>query len=402
MWNRLLHWRATCVVALPLFFIAYTAITGCSSKAAAPVTYCAADSGRLIPLKAVVADTLQLYLDSLLVIGVQTPVQYLEEENTLLVYDGYNQRLLKYPLAADTMPLQPGHIYPLRVEGKITYFQYRHPDSLLLYAYNSFQLLYYNMAADSVYRTWSFMGRQLPPSLAFSPAPPNAGNAAPLIFKDSAVIGVGYLMGEREQEAPDGRTICTEIHLPDGKVQYKLPYSGVYRSANWGGVHMRTPYAAYNAGEDKLLLSLPADHQLQVIDSAWQVKEVYAGTRERCCISALPFPKAHQKMQDPDLPLRYFTGTPSYRNIIFDPYRQRYYRLLQLPPAATALNHEGLAEKPAKIIAFDTAFRYLGEAPLPMGLALDNFFVTARGLYFLDAGNKDPNIGRYVQIKMEL
>ncbi|GAA0551084.1 hypothetical protein GCM10009415_36270 [Chitinophaga japonensis] len=390
------------MVAPFLLFIVYAGTTGCAGKEAAPVNNCAADSGRLISLKAVVADTLRLYLDSLLVVGVQTPVQYVEKENALLVYDGYNKRLLSYPLDAGTALLRPGHIQPLHLDGKVTYFQYLRPDSLLLYTYDSFQLLFYNMAADSVYKTLSFTGRPLPPNLAFNPAPPNACNAAPIILKDHTIIGVGYLIGEREHEVPEGRTLCTEIHLPDGKVQHKVPYSKVYRSANWGGVHMRTPYAAYNATEDKLLLSLPADHRLQVIDSAWQVKDIYAGTREPCCISALPFPKTHQKMKDPDMPLRYFTGTPSYRNIIFDPYRQRYYRLLQLPPAATALNHEGLAEKHAKIIAFDTAFHYLGEASLPGSLALDNFFVTARGLYFLDAANKDSNIGRYVQIKMEL
>jgi hypothetical protein len=237
----------------------------------------------------------------------------------------------------------------------------------------------------------------------FNPAPPFASPASPLIFKGNTVIGAGFLIGESEKEEHAGRTICTVLDLRNNRLSYKIPYSQIYTKANWGGSHMRTPYTAYNPSTRQLIMSLPADHQVQVIDSTWQVvREAPAHSREKTCISAQTLAKNEKRMGDADEALRYFTGTPAYRNIIFDKYHNRYYRILQLPPVAESLNPQGVAEKQNRVIVFDGDLQYLGEAPLPAGLGLDNFFVTAAGLYFLNASNKQENVGQYIQIRLEI
>jgi hypothetical protein len=356
----------------------------------------------VIPLKAATGDTLRLYLDSTMIIGVQTPVDYVASSHTLMVFDSYNKRLVEYPLTDTASMVFPRHIQPVPVDQKVTFMRYLSGDSVLLYSYGAFKLYCYSIIRDSIYREWSFIRKGLQPSHAFNPAFPNAGNAAPILFRGNSIIGTGYLMGEHENDVPAGRTICSVVNIADGTVDYKVPYSKVYHSGNWGGVHMRTPYAAYNEEEGKLLLSLPADHYLQIIDSAWNISTVYAGTREQRCINATNVPKGDKKMEDPDEALRYFTATPSYRNIIFDSYHHRYYRLLQLPPAPEEMDEEQIGEKHAKIIAFDKDHQYLGEAALPKGLVLDNFFLTGNGLYFLNATDHDQNTAEYVQIKLAL
>lgn len=399
MYSRSIE-RGAAIAAPLLFSVVFTCITACSGKKITPVASCTEDHGQLIPLKTVIGDTLRLFLDSALVIGVQTPVDYAEQANALLVFDGYNKRLLEYPFSNSSAALQPRHVQRIGLDQKITYLKYLSRDSVLLYAYGAFKLYCYSMNRDSVYRSWSFIRNGLRPSHAFNPAPPNAGNAAPIIFRKNDIIGTGYLIGEHDDDVPSGRTICSVIHLADSRVDHKIPYSKVYQTGNWGGVHMRTPYVAYNDEERKLLVSLPADHYLQVIDSAWSIKNVYAGTREQQCITATALAKSDKKMEDPDEALRYFTAIPSYRNIIYDKYHQRYYRILQLPPPEEELDEERIGEKRAKMIAFDKDHRYLGEAQLPRGLVLDNFFVTDRGVYFLNATNHDQNTAQYVQVKI--
>lgn len=395
--------RGTTAVAVPLlFFVIFTCINGCSGKKIAPVTSCTEDHGPVIPLKINISDTLRLLLDSTLVIGVQTPVNYVDSGNLLMVFDSYNKRLLEYPLTDTRAPVQPGYVQQVPVDQKVTYLKYVNRDSVLLYAYGVFKLYCYSIRHNSIYKEWSFVRKGLQPSHAFNPALPNASNAAPVIFRGNDIIGIGYLIGEHDNDIPAGRTICSRIRIKDGKVDYKVPYSNVYHTGNWGGVHMRTTYAAYNEGDGKIVLSLPADHNLQVVDSAWNISTVYAGTREHQCITATPFSKSHKKMEDPDEALRYFTAIPSYRNIIFDKYHHRYYRILQLPPAPSELDEEQTGEKHARIIAFDKNYQYLGEAPLPKGLVLDNFFLTSQGLYFLNATNHDQNTAYYVQIKIAL
>lgn len=251
-------------------------------------------------------------------------------------------------------------------------------------------------------KEFSFLNRGSSKVPGMNAAPPYANAAAPFFFRGQTVTGFGFLLGEKENENPAFRTICATIHLPSGGTRYRIPYSKVYSQHNWGGSHLRTPYVTCNDQTQTLLLSLPADHNIQVIDSNWQVRDVYAGTRKNICITSMTLSKNNEQVLDVDYALQYYTGTPSYRNIIYDHYHDLYYRLLELPPAKEKLANGRIAGKAAWLIAFDKDLRYLGEAPLPDGLALDNFFIAADGLYFLNVRNKDQNLAQYMQCRVEL
>jgi len=266
-------------------------IAACKEKKAPVVSNCSAARYSAIPLHISTGQPLNLYLDSMLVTGVQTPIQYLEKEDMLLVLDTYAKRLLWYPLHSPGPLSRPVQEHALHISEKVMYMHYINRDTLLLYTYGLFRLSYYSLAKDTVYKTLSFYDKKIKPGFAFNPAPPNAGPTAPIIVKNNLLIGIGYLMGEHDSEVPAGRTLLSIVHLPGGGIQYKVPYSPVYKTGNWGGSHMRTPYAAYNAQEDKLVLSLPADHLVQVIDSSWQVQQVYAGSGQKICITSMPVPK---------------------------------------------------------------------------------------------------------------
>lgn len=386
-----------------LFLLWTTAVTlcACSGRTEKPWTNCSTAANPVIPLVISSNDTLNLYLDSLMVMGMSTPVDYHANGNVLYAFDSYNKRLLKYPLET-AGKIYPENIHPVKIKQKVSYVRYLSPDSLALYTYGGAKLFYYSLSRDTIYRSLAFINPEAPRMKGNAAAPPYANAASPLFFLSDRIIGTGFLLGEKDNESANGRTICTAIDLSSGNISHHLPYSKVYWHDNWGGSHMRTPYAAYNGQTKKLVISLPADHNIQVVDSNWQVKELYAGSRRNICITSMELSKSNKKILDAEVALAYYTSTPSYRNIIYDPYHDRYYRLLEVPPVEKEEHTGKLAGKQASLIAFDKDFKYLGEASLPDALALDNFFITDKGLYFLNANNKDQNVAQYVQCKVEL
>jgi hypothetical protein len=365
----------------------------CNNGTIHPYSNCQPAQGAVVPLSITHRDTLRFYLDSLMVLSISTPVDYHEHEKRLYVYDSYNNRLLDYPVGDTTEVVHAERIHQVKVKKKISYIRYFSPDSLVMYAYNGAEVLYYNMAHDRLYRRMDFV-HQLKGKYA---APPYARATSPLLFSDNSIAGFGFLMGETERDDPGNRTICSVMDLRTGKVRYRIPYSRLYWEHNWGGAHMRTPYTTYNGQTKQHLLSLPADHHVQLIDSNWQVKDIPAATRKKICITSMGLSKGNKQVSDAEYAWQYFSGTPSYRNIIYDSYHERYYRILELPPVAPGK----VKGKDASLIAFDKNFRYLGEGPLPASFALDNFFLTNKGIYFLNTANKDQNIAEYVQCKIE-
>lgn len=379
-------------------------IIACKAKEAPVASICSDNTGEPIPLKATVLDTLDLSLDSQMVLASQTPIQYNEEDSTLLVYDIYGNRIMKYQVTIQGDMIKADSIHHLKFKNRVDYFRYYNPDTLMLYVYGNSKLYYYSQNKDSVYKVITLSPEHIRRNFSFNPSPPFVGTGSPLIFKGNNIYGTGFLSGEHDDEKPEGRTICTRMDLTTGKLSYKVPYSKVYRTSNWGGSHMRMPYSAYNAGAGTLLLSLPADHNIQVItvDTALNVREVYAGTREKICITSMPVEKSDKRLNDPGNGLQYFLTTASYRNIIFDHYRNRYYRMLELPYPREVVEKKERLVKRFRLIAFDQDFKYLGEATLPTGLSKSNYFLTSRGIYFLNTNNKNENIGQYLQINLEI
>ncbi|HVI45295.1 MAG TPA: DUF4221 family protein [Chitinophaga sp.] len=387
--------QRTCFTALCLWIT--VAFHACNNGNAATYSNCNIHTDSIVPLRISLNDTLQLYLDSLMVMEIATPIDYYSDEKLLHVYDNHNKRLLTYPVSANgTVYPQPAHM--MHVKSKVSWFRYVSPDSLLLYSYAGSRLFRYNTVADSITGKLSFSEKDVSHTPGIMAAHPFACAASPLYFVHHAIIGTGFLLGEKENENIVGRTICASLDPLTGKTSHHIPYSKVYGEYNWGGSHMRNPFATFNTHTGQLAVSLPADHNVQLIDSSWRVHEVYAGSRRNFCITSMPVSKSNRKVRDAMETLQYYMSTPSYRNIIYDPYQDRYYRLLELPQTGSGAP----AGKQPCLIAFNKDFKYLGEAFIPPAFALDNFFVTPTGIYFLDVSNKDQNIARYVQCKPEL
>ncbi|MBV7532900.1 DUF4221 family protein [Chitinophaga sp. sic0106] len=367
-------------------------VTACQRGKVTPVSNCSTAFAE-IPVQVTYTDTLELYLDSQMVFSPFTPVDFDTATQQLYAFDSYGKRLLTYDISNTDTLIHPTAEHKIHTREKVTYFRYLSPDSLLLYAYNRDYLMYYSIARDTVTHTLTFLppGRSFPKTVL--PARPFASPAAPIHLIDRVVVGAGYLLGEKTEENFSGRTIFSVIHPGHNNVKYHVPYSKVYQQNNWGGSHLRIPYTTYNAASKQWILSLPADHHIQVIDSNWGVTEVPASTAKGVCITSMDLAKDNKAIYDADVSLQYYLHTPSYRNIIYDAYRDCYYRMLELPDAAQT-------GKQPWLIVLDKRFQYKGEVAIPVSFALDNFFIGRDGIYFLDMANANQNIARYVQCQI--
>ncbi|SHK82674.1 protein of unknown function [Chitinophaga jiangningensis] len=376
-----------------LLIIILLLTSGCDQGKVKPVSNCST-AFEEITLRLTYTDTLQLFLDSQMVFSPFTPIDYDALTGRLYAFDSYNKRLLTYQTGGDDTLLYPAGTLKINTKEKVSYFRYLSPDSLLLYAYNRDYLMYYDLKNEKVTSTRTFLpaGKSFPKTML--PARPFASAAAPIYLLDSVVVGAGYLLGEKADEYFPGRTIFAAIH-PGNHVTYHIPYSGVYQENNWGGSHLRIPYTSYNAAAKQWLLSLPADHHMRVIDSNWKVSEVPAASAKGVCITSMALGKDNQVIYNADVTLDYYLHTPTYRNIIHDPYSNCYYRILEMP-----VNNAKQPGKQPWLIVLDKNFQYKGEAAMPMSFALDNFFIGREGICFLDMENENQNIARYVQCKI--
>lgn len=387
--------------SLLFLLLCWVAISACNNENINTWSNCSKTSEKVIPLRLSFNDTLNLFLDSMMVMGISTPIDYHEQGHILYSLDTYNKRLLKYTIDTPGQVINPEILCQVNLKEKVTYFNYISPDSLLLYAYGSAKLFFYDISKAAVYKELTFLDKVAGMPQGIEAAPPYANPSSPIFFKEDKIIGAGFLLGEKEKDNFNGRTIFAAIDRAAGRPSYHIPYSEVYREHNWGGSHLRTPYTTCNAHTKEMVLSLPADHHLYVIDSNWKVKTVVAGAADSICITSMNLAKGNEKVLDAEVALQYYLGTPSYRNIIYDPYQDRYYRLLEKPLVPDKTGAMPLPGKQCYLIAFDHDFKYLGEGQLPDGLALDNFFVTREGVYFLNLRNKNQNIAQYVQCKTD-
>ena len=93
----------------------------------------------------------------------------------------------------------------------------------------------------------------------------------------------------------------------------------------------------------------------------------------------------------------WYMTNPSYQNIIYDKYKNQYYRIARLPKQDFTLSERGNM-KPIIIIILDSNFKYIGEVELDMNIrySLNNCFATKEGLNIQVHTNDDDKLTFYV------
>lgn len=345
-------------------------------------------------------ETIEIKLDSLQVVGWMTPIQLSENKKYLIIFDDHNKRLFYYDIDAGFKFEKCINLDKKALPNKIMNFVDIGGEEILFYNYQKHELLWYSLSSNEVLRKRNF---EVPDSIInpFNPVLPSLpyfSAASPMTIQDSLITGFGYYAGEREMENPENRTVCTVLNFYNDKKEYKIIYPKLYWIDNWGGMYFRAIYACFNPKKDNFIVSFPADQNLHVFDNTWKEMEINGGSRQNICIDPMKVSRTSKKLEDREYVLGHYLSNSSYGAIIYDSYRDQYWRVLEMPVSTEDLQNIKSPEKRSYLVLMDNSFKYIGELALPKGIVTTNYFVTKDGIYFLNLNNKNEDIASFYKI----
>ena len=182
---------------------------------------------------------------------------------------------------------------------------------------------------------------------------------------------------------------ATYLDTKTNQVEFRHTYpEALYgRNSNWeGGMHTQAYFAI--SSNDELIYSFPVSHDLYIQkDDQESYTTVYGGSNVAGTIHSINW---DPKTTPEEVIVESAVRGDMYGPILFDPYRNVYYRiLLQGIPDATA--RTPLEKKPVIVIMMDEHFNYLGETTIGRWEEWNwmNSFVTEEGLSMEYTGEQD-------------
>lgn len=266
---------------------------------------------------------------------------------------------------------------------KIQGYHILNADSLFVYNYSNSGLTLLSLRRGPLLRRTISERAGLSRQTVF----PVVATTSPIAFEPrrAKVYLAGYMSHEGGPDATDReRNVLATFHLGNGAVQYGMQYPEFYWGTNWGGTGgFRQPFFDYNPGDHRLVFSFMADHHLSVLDAeTGQRTRHYAGSRHFGEIKSMKYrPIYHDFLSQTEL-YRYYSQNPSYLYIIYDPFRQVYYRVAELPARRFNARVPKHLSKQKAVIILDRSFRKRGEVVFPPdAYDFSHFFVAEDGLH---------------------
>ncbi len=211
------------------------------------------------------------------------------------------------------------------------------------------------------------------PQYMFSPV-------VPLMLMDNLLLLPGLAPFPEILADRENFHFTASLNVETNQVEYQHTYPEELfgNGYNWGGDLIQLPYPAITP-DGQMVHSFPNSHDLYISD--WNgdaVRKVYGGSNKAGTIRSID----HELQGTPDeLVYACYMEQNLYGPILYDPYREVYYRYLLhgLPDANLKTPTES---KPLTIIVMDETFHYLGEKEIGTGMEWNwtNSFVTKEGL----------------------
>lgn len=221
-------------------------------------------------------------------------------------------------------------------------------DSILVIDYNERNLMIYGDKGNIL------NSYKLFPSIKYAPLPIN--RISPIILKNNIVTFLGSMAGEYSDENEMNRKTMATFNLQTGEINYYMPYSDVYKE-NWGGGLYRWVYSDYNEFLDLYIISFPAEHYIYTLSgNKKELHKYYAGSQ---LIDATYYLNRSKDIPvASDLKIKHFVENHSYSRILYDKYRNVYYRIAEIKST-----YEGIPgwQKEISVIILNDKFQIIGE-----------------------------------------
>lgn len=251
-------------------------------------------------------------------------------------------------------------------------------DSIIVIDYNERNLMICDIAGK-VLDSYSLL-----PNIKYAPLPIN--KISPIILRRGLVTFWGNMAGEYSDEDVTNRRIMGTLDLQSRDVNYYMPYSDIYKE-NWGGGLYRWVYSDYNEVLDLYVISFPADHNIYTLSGDKRTLNKYcAGS---CLIDATSYLNQSKSIPlDSDLKIKHFVENHSYSRILYDKYRNVYYRIAEIKST-----YKGVPgwQKEISVIILNEKFQIIGETFIG-GSNLNSryaIFVNEKGLHIPQKSSED-------------
>jgi hypothetical protein len=218
-----------------------------------------------------------------------------------------------------------------------------------------------------------FQKNRIPPMVQLSTGQP--------MYKTDGII---YLCGQVTEELGKvdslNLLLLTTIDTRNGdSIAFHFGYPKSYGEGNWGEAYFREVFWCMNPTNKSFVVSFPNDHYIYQTDLK-QVNKIYAGSMYAGDIKSIDTPAF---IMPKSRRLSHYFENYSYSSVIYDRYRNVYYRMVEHPwkDYNTDMDWRPWL-KQVSIIILDENFNFMGETKLDMEyrfVALQ-FMVTEDGL----------------------
>jgi hypothetical protein len=219
---------------------------------------------------------------------------------------------------------------------------------------------------------------------------PNLSTETPMSFSMGNLILTGVSLGEYVDESDTNRPVIIKYDTRTKFQENLVSFPEIYQGANWGGANYRFVYSSF-VNPYTMLLSFPADHFIYKVNVfSKQIDKYYGGSKYFDTIQSLNKGKNYK---DKSRINEFFTTNPSYSSIVFDKYRNMFYRIADLPIRHYQEGVKAQSIKQFSIIILDSNFNKIGETLLPhLMYSRIAFFVSRDGLNFKKYDHDDDHI----------
>lgn len=230
------------------------------------------------------------------------------------------------------------------------------------------------------------------------PVDPEALVSSPILYCDGKIMLSGSGLGQSNDATSENKPVSCSVDLKTNEVKYGAGYPEQYRNADFGGVYFNTVYHSVTESGN-YVYSFPADHFVYVYSSDFtQLGKYYMGSRyvsDICSSDIDSFTLFKEKRKR----IEYYVSQPSYANIIYDKYRNLYYRIVRHPLKNWT---GGNFIKPFSIIVMNANGQVISETPIVNDfseLNLHNMHISKDGL-LIQKRNSNENLIEFVVYKI--
>ena len=185
---------------------------------------------------------------------------------------------------------------------------------------------------------------------------PLVSTIQPLLLNDSFVYSLGFALIEGKYVKDESRFIlCASNRL---EKTFYVNYPKSYFNKNWGGTYLRMTYST-TVGDSLIVISFPASNEIAVFNTKTRIAN-YINCFPNIDTLITPVADLNETKTKQINVAKHFFKQYSFQALIFDRYRNVYYRILNKPMPIKNDDGNSIGNLNKLILVYDNKFSYLG------------------------------------------